>query len=67
MGTLQHQLGRLTEAVESLKEQTKDHGKDLKDISKDIHAAKVVGGFIVLASGFLGFVIKMLLDYVAKK
>jgi len=38
---IQNRLGRLTEAVETLKTQTTDHGKKLSDISQDIHAAKI--------------------------
>jgi hypothetical protein len=63
VATMQHSLGKLTEAVESLKGQSKEDGKELKEIGKDIHAAKIVGGFIVAASGFLGFIVKMLVDY----
>ena len=45
VGTIQHQLGKLTEALDSLKEQSKEHGTELKAIGKDIHAVKVVGAF----------------------
>lgn len=41
VGSIQNQLGRLTEAIESLKEQTKEHGKELKTIGNDVHATKV--------------------------
>jgi hypothetical protein len=57
----------LKESVDSLKEQSKDHGAEIRQIGKDIHAAKVVGAFIVLASGFLGFVLNILVEYLKKK
>ena len=64
---MQQTLGKLTEAVESLKEQSKEHGAEIRQIGKDVHAAKVVGGFIVVASTFLGLVIKLLVDYLKAK
>jgi len=48
------QLGRLTEAVESLKAGTKDHNQELKDIAKDVHAAKVV---LKVAAGVITLVV----------
>jgi hypothetical protein len=48
-------LGQLTEAVTSLKDQSKGNSEELKNISKDVHAAKlvlaVVGGLIIAAAG----------------
>lgn len=38
---IQHRLGRLSEAVETLKTETLNHGNKLSAISNDIHAAKV--------------------------
>jgi hypothetical protein len=52
-------------SVDNLKEQSKEHGQEIKLISKDVHAAKVVGAFIVLTAGFLGFFIKLLVDYLS--
>ena len=46
VGTIQNELGRLTEAVQSLKEQSKEQSVELKAISKDVHAAKVVMGVV---------------------
>jgi hypothetical protein len=63
VGTINNQLGKLTEAVDSLKEQSKEHGKEIKIIGKDIHAAKVVGAFLVLSSGFVGWVIHEVIQY----
>jgi hypothetical protein len=58
---MQNTMGRLTEAVESLKSQSKSHGEKLEEIGKDVHAAKIVGAFLVLVAGFLGFVIHELI------
>jgi len=67
---MQATMGKLTEAVESLKEQSKDHGRELKEIAKDVHAAKVVigvvGFLIAAAATFLGFVMKALIDYMVR-
>ena len=61
VSTIQHQLGKLTEAADALKEQVKEQGTELRKISQDVHAAKVVlslvGGLILLAAGFFGWVI----------
>lgn len=68
VATIQHQLGKLTEAVESLKEQAKTHGRKLEEIGKDVHAAKiviaVVGTLVAGAAAFLGFAIKLYVDYI---
>ena len=61
VGTLQNQLGRLTEAVEGLKATSKEHSSELKQIGKDIHAAKVVagvlGGLILLVASFIAWLV----------
>lgn len=62
-------MGKLSEAVESLKLQTKSHGEKLERIGNDVHAAKVVvsvvGALILAAIGFVGWVAKAYLDYLA--
>ena len=62
VGTIQNQLGRLTEAVEVLKGQSKEHGDELRTVSRDIHAAKVVvsvvGGLIILIGGIIAWLVK---------
>ncbi len=67
VGTIQHTLGKLTEAVESLKGQSKGHGEKLEQIGKDVHAAKVLLGFcgaaIVAVGTVASLLIKALLDY----
>jgi len=54
-------MGKLTEAVESLKEQSKEHGIHLRQIGNDVHAAKVVvgvvGTLILLSTGFIGWIV----------
>lgn len=61
VGSIQNQLGRLTEAVQSLKTQVKEQGDELKSVGKDVHAAKVVisvvGGLIVLTGGVIAWLI----------
>jgi hypothetical protein len=58
---MQESVGRLTEAVTSLKDQSKSHGEKLDSIGKDVHAAKVVigvvGGLIVLVGGICAWLI----------
>jgi hypothetical protein len=44
VGDIQHQLGKLTEAVENLKEKAESHSKELRDIGKSVHTAKVFVG-----------------------
>jgi hypothetical protein len=45
--SMQNMLGRVCEAVESLKTQAKHHDDKLDQIGKDVHAAKVVVGVLV--------------------
>ena len=58
---MQVTMGKLTEAVEGLKSQVKDHGIELKAIAKDIHAAKVVmsviGGGIILVGSLIAWLV----------
>lgn len=67
---MQTTMGKLTEAVESLKEQSKEQGKELRQVGKDVYAAKVVigvAGFLIAAAAtFLGFVMKALIDYLVR-
>jgi hypothetical protein len=65
VGQIQNQLGKLTEAVESLKQTTKEQGAELKAVGKDIHAAKVVGTFLIAAASFLGWAIHELVQYLS--
>ncbi len=62
---IQNRLGRLTEAVDFLKDQTKEHGRELKSIGKDLHAAKVVGGLLMVLAGGLGWVVHEVVQYLA--
>jgi len=64
---LKASVASLKESVDSLKAQSKDHGIEINQIGKDVHAAKIVGAFIVLAAGLLGFVINILVQYLKTK
>jgi len=58
---MQLAIGGLVEAVDSLKDQTEEHGSELRAIAKDVHAAKVVisfvGGLIVLMGAIVAWLI----------
>ena len=71
---MQTTLGKLTEAVDTLKSDSKSNRDELTKLSKDLHAAKVavyvvggcmtvIGGLIATAVGFVGWIIKTYLDY----
>jgi hypothetical protein len=62
---MQRTLGGVETAIRHLEDRTKAHGDKLEQIGKDIHAAKIVGAFIVLVAGFLGAVIHELLPFLA--
>lgn len=57
----QESVGRLTEAVGSLKEQSKAQSEKLDGIGKDVHAAKVVigvvGALIAVVAGLFAWVV----------
>lgn len=68
VATINREIGRLTEAVNSLKEQSKDRDHKIDDVlkevhavSKDIHAAKVtagvVGGLFLTLAGFIAWMV----------
>jgi len=66
---MQVTMGKLTEAVDSLKTQSNAQGEKIEHVARDIHAAKVVigvvGGLIVAVGTFLGVVINALAQYLA--
>jgi ABC-type nickel/cobalt efflux system permease component RcnA len=66
---MQLTMGKLSEAVDSLKAESKRHDDKLDSIGKDVHAAKVVvsviGALIVLAFGFLGWIGHEALQYLS--
>lgn len=61
VGTIQHTLGKLTEAVESLKEQSKEHGKKLDEVRMDVHGAKSAGKALLWAVGVVGALLGIIL------
>jgi hypothetical protein len=58
---MQLSMGKLTEAIETLKTQSSNHDKKLDDIGKDVHAAKttfkVVGAILAAVLAFTGWLI----------
>lgn len=58
---MQSSMGQLLEAVNSLKSESKDHGKELHEISKDVHAAKttmkILGALILAVGGVIAWLI----------
>jgi hypothetical protein len=61
---MQRTLGGVEASIKHLEERSKEYGTKLEQIGRDIHAAKIVGGFIVLVAGFLGFVVHELIPLV---
>jgi len=58
---VQRSLGRLEQAVNSLTELTKEHGKDLKQMGMDLHAAKVTGKALLWVVGVVGAILGIIL------
>ena len=58
---MQNSVGKMAEAIQTLKDRSKDHGNELHQIGKDVHAAKVVVGvvgvLIIAGAAFLGWII----------
>jgi hypothetical protein len=62
---MQTTMGRLLEAVEGLKADSKEHRKELSDLGKEFHAARTV--FRVLVAVFLaicGFIAWATISYI---
>jgi hypothetical protein len=59
---MQTSIGRLTEAVDTMKVQSSNHDKKLEDIGRDVHAAKttvkVVGAILAALLAFAGWAIR---------
>lgn len=58
---MQRTLGGVETSIKHLEERSKEYGGKLEQIGKDMHAAKIVGTFIVVTAGFLGWVIHELI------
>lgn len=54
---MQQTLGGLVEAVHSLKEESKEHRAELKELGKEFHAAKVLVRWLIAIAIGLGGVI----------
>ena len=70
---LRESMGRVVEAVETLKRQSEKQGEKIDkqgekigEIAEDIHAAKVLGATLGVIGAILGFLVKLLLDYLHK-
>jgi hypothetical protein len=61
VGAIQNQLGRLTEAINSLKEQTKEQSKKLDDVRMDVHGAKAAGKTLLWVVGVVGTLLGLFL------
>jgi hypothetical protein len=66
VGSINHELGKLTQAVETLSERSKAHGEKLDQACRDIHVAKVIlsilGGLVAIGATFAGIALKAYLD-----
>jgi len=61
VGTINNALGKLTEAVETLKELSKEHGKKIDDVRMDVHAAKAAGRALLWVVGVVGTMLGLFL------
>jgi hypothetical protein len=67
VGAIQKEIGGLIEAVNSLKEQSREHGKELRDLSKDFHAVKVTGKTLLWLIGIVGTILGIFLAAYARQ
>ena len=58
---MQEAVGKLTEAVQALKEQSKDQSKKLDEIRMDVHAAKSAGKALLWVVGIFGALLGIVL------
>jgi len=54
---MQHTLGGIGEAVKSLKEDSKEYRAELKELGKDLHAAKTLVRWLIAIAVGLGGII----------
>jgi len=63
---MQKAVGKLTEAVDTLKQQSGNHDSKLDGIGKDVHAAKVglkiIMGVFVVSGTILGFLLNRIAE-----
>jgi hypothetical protein len=68
IGEIQHSLGKLTEAVETLKTKADAHGKELAEIGRSVHTARVIlgiiGGLATIIATFVAIALKAYLDHI---
>jgi hypothetical protein len=67
---MQLAMGKLMEAVESLKSHSRDHGDKLEEVRRDVHGAKValrvIAAVAVALSAFVGWILSRAWDVVFK-
>jgi hypothetical protein len=67
VATIHNQLGKLTEAIDTLKGSIKAQGEKLDSVARDVHSAKVIMrvviGIIIFLGGIGGIVLKAFFDY----
>jgi len=65
LNLIQHELGKLIEAVGTLKEQSRDHDIKLNDVCLDVHGVKSAGKALrwaaSIVSGIIGAVAAIIL------
>ena len=64
---MQATLGKLTEAIDTLKGSIKSQGEKLDSVAKDVHSGKVIMqvviGTMIFLGGIGGIVLKAIFDY----
>jgi hypothetical protein len=70
VATINQQLGKLIEAVDTLKSVVKEQGEKLNTVARDVHTAKVVTwvvlGIISISGTFVGIALKAVFDYLLR-
>lgn len=66
VGSVQRELGQLTEAIKSLREQSKENNQKIDQLRMDMHAAKTLWKVIVWQVGIVGAILGILLTAYAR-
>jgi hypothetical protein len=61
VGSINREIGRISEAIDSLKLESREQSRELSEVAKQVYAAKVVvsvlGTLLVLIAGFIGWTV----------